>query len=71
MVSAASGETHEVCAFFIDFLFLQFHLKNGSALPSEVFSLFNPKQKTIKELPVYGHETVIAHQCYLWCQLPH
>lgn len=59
----------EVFALFIDFLFLQFHLKNGSAQPSEVFSLFNSKQKTIKQLTVDGHETIIAHQCYL-CQLP-
>lgn len=60
----------EIYALFIDFLFLYFHLKNGSALPSEVFGLFNSKLKTIKQPTVYGHETIIAHQCYLLCQLP-
>lgn len=63
-------KTCEICALFIDFLFLQFHLKNGSALPSEASSLFNSEQKTIKQLTVYGHETIIAHQCSLLCQLP-
>lgn len=69
MVSAAEN-MREVSALFIDFLFLQFHLKNGSALPSEVFSLFNSKQKTIKQPTVYGHESIIAHWCCLLCQLP-
>lgn len=63
-------KTYEICALFIDFLFLQFPLKNGSALPSEASSLFNSEQKTIKQLTVYGHETLIAHQCSLLGQLP-